>query len=312
MQVTDNTRAFIESEQYSQFILMNLHDGLLPGNFYRNVSDFGSGDTLHIKTIGSVTIQEAAEDTPLVYSPIETGEVTLTITDYIGDAWFVTDDLREDGTDIDALMAARAAESTRAIQENFETRFLAVANAGQTNADPNTINGFPHRIASSETNNVFALKHLIAMRIAFDKANVPGAGRVFICDPTVEATLNGLVTITSNATPFAQSILEGGFAREHKFIMNLYGWDIISSNRLPRGTYSDGTTSVTNGVANIFMCVADDQTKPVMVAWRRMPKSEGERNKDRARDEHVVRARWGMGVQRVDTLGVLITDETKY
>ena len=74
---------------------MNLHDGLLGEQFYRNVSDFGSGTTLHIKTIGSVTVQDAAEDVPLVYNPIESGEVTLTITDYKGDAWYVTDDLRK-------------------------------------------------------------------------------------------------------------------------------------------------------------------------------------------------------------------------
>jgi lipopolysaccharide biosynthesis protein len=55
------------------------------------------------------------------------------------------------------------------------------------------------------------------------------------------------------------------------------------------------------------MCVLDDQTKPVMAAWRRMPKSEGERNKDRARDEFVVRAKYGFGIQRLDTLGVIIT-----
>lgn len=89
MQLTTNSRPFIESEIYSQFILQNLHDGLLPDTFYRNVADFGSGETLHIKTIGSVTIQEAAEDTPLVYSPIQTGEVTMKITDYVGDAWYV-------------------------------------------------------------------------------------------------------------------------------------------------------------------------------------------------------------------------------
>src|SRR4030065_1603545 len=98
MQVTSNTRAFIEAEQYSSFILMNLHDGLLPETFYRNVSDFGSGDTLHIKTIGTVTIQEAEEDTPLIYNPIETGEITFVITEYKGDAWYGTDDLREGGT----------------------------------------------------------------------------------------------------------------------------------------------------------------------------------------------------------------------
>ena len=101
MQVTSNSQAFIEAEQYSSFILNNLHDGLLPQTFYRNVSDFGSGTTLHIKTVGSVTIQEAAEDTPLVYNPIESGEVSLQITNYIGDAWYVTDDLREDGSQIE-------------------------------------------------------------------------------------------------------------------------------------------------------------------------------------------------------------------
>lgn len=312
MQLTSNTRPFIEAEQYSKFILMNLHDGLLPEAFYRNVSDFGMGDTLHIKTVGSVTIQEASEDEALVYSPIETGEVTLQITDYVGDAWYVTDDLREDGSQIDALMAARSMESTRAIQENFETRFLATANAAQTDANANVINGFAHRIASAETNNVFSMNHLIDMRLAFQKANCPDMGNVFICDPTVEATLNKLVTITTDVTPFAQRIIEGGMSNGMRFIMNIFGWDIIVSNRLPRGTFSDGTTSVTTGVANIFMNVLDDQTKPIMAAWRRMPKSEGERNKDLARDEFVVRAKWGFGAQRVDTLGVLITDATKY
>ena len=312
MQLTSNTRAFIEAEQYSDFILMNLHDGLLPESFYRNVNDFGSGDTLHIKTVGSVTIQEAAEDTPLNYNPIETGEITMQLTDYVGDAWYVTDDLREDGTNIDMLMAQRSSESTRALQENFESRFLEVAEGGQVNADPNTINGFAHRIASSETNNVFSLSHLIAMRLAFDKANVPSEGRIFICDPVVEATLNGLVTITHDVSPFGQRILEDGMARGMRFIMSLFGWDIIQSNRLPKGAFDDGTTAIADGVANIFMCVNDDQTKPVMAAWRRQPKAEGERNKDRARDEFVVRARWGMGVQRVDTLGVLITSASNY
>lgn len=47
-QIRLNSTAFIESEQYSAFILRNLHDGMLPGNFFRNVSDFGSGTTLNI------------------------------------------------------------------------------------------------------------------------------------------------------------------------------------------------------------------------------------------------------------------------
>ncbi len=312
MQLTTNTRPFIEAEQYSTFVLKTLHDGLLPETFYRNVADFGSGETLHIKTIGSATLQEAAEDAPLNYNPIETGEVTMNITNYVGDAWYITDDLREDGAQIEMLAAERTAESTRALQEVFETRFLATANSAQTNANANAINGFAHRIASAETNNVFSLEHLIRMRLAFNKANVPQEGRVFLVDPIVEATLNLQVQIGRDVTPFAQSILEQGMARGMKYMMNLYGWEIIVSNRLPLGTFSDGTTSVSNAVANIFMCVLDDQTKPIMGAWRRMPKFEGERNKDFARDEYVMRARWGFGVQRLDTLGVLITSAVNY
>lgn len=313
MQVTTNTRAFIEAEQYSSFILLNLHDGLLPETFYRNVSDFGSGDTLHIKTVGTVTLQEAEEDTPLVYNPIETGEITFQITEYKGDAWYVTDDLREDGTDIDRLMAERSAESTRSIQEVFESDFLAVgAKYYEANTGPNNINGFPHVIVSAETDGVFSLRHLIAMRLAFDKANVPAEGRVFICDPTVEATLNGLVTITHDVSDFGRMILENGLARGQRFLMNLYGWNILQSNRLYVGDFNDGTTTGTNYVANMFMCILDDQTKSIMGAWRRMPKSEGERNKDRARDEFVVRCRYGFGIQRLDTLGMLATNPAAF
>lgn len=306
-QNTLNSQAFIEAEQYSAFILRNLHDGMLPGTFYRNVSDFGNGSTLNIKTIGSVTIQDGAEDVPFEYTPIESGTITMSITDYVGDAWYVNDELREDGSQVEALMSARAQESTRAIQETFESRFLAKAASLQTDASANLVNGFAHRIASAETGDVISLDHFIKMKLAFDKANVPMAGRIAIVDPVVAATLDGLVSITHDVTPFGQRILENGFDRDHQFLMNLFGWNIITSNRLPKGDYGDGTNSVTGAVANLFMCVADDNTKPVMAAWRRMPKVEGERNKDLRRDEFVTSARWGFGGQRVDTLGVVVT-----
>lgn len=311
MQLTSNTRAFVEAEQYSDFILMNLHDGLLPETMYRNVADFMHGDTLHIKTIGSVTLQEAEENTPLVYNPIESGEITFTITEYVGDAWYVTDDLREDGNQIEQLMAARSAEHTRAIQERFETDFLSTAaDPFKGVSDPVEVNGWAHNIVSGETNDVFALEHLVRMRLAFDKANVPEMGRVCIVDPVVEATLNLKVSITNTVTSFAENILRQGLATGMRFINNWYGWDIMTSNRLYKGAANDGTNSIASAVFNICMCILDDQTKPIMAAWRRMPGVEGERNKDYARDEFVDRARWGFGIQRIDTLGCIATSAT--
>lgn len=307
-QLTGNTRAFIEAEQYSTFILMNLHAGLLPDTFYRNVADFMHGETLHIKTIGEVTLQESEEDMPLVYNPIETGEITFSITEYIGDAWRVSDDLREEGSQVETLMAQRGVASTRAIQEKFETDYLVQAGAPFISAtDGMAVNGFDHFIVSAETNNIFSLKHLVKLRLAAEKANVPAAGRVFIVDPIVEATLNLNVSITNDVTPFAQNILENGLASGQRFISNWFGWDILTSNRLPRGDVDDGTTTLSDAVLNIGMCILDDQTKPIMGAWRRVPKVEGERDFEKRGEKFQTTARYGFGLQRIDTLFCVAT-----
>jgi hypothetical protein len=323
-----NTRAFVEAEQYSQFILRNLEDGLLPNTFFRDVSDFGAGDTLNIKSVGAATIQEVAENVPLTYNPIDTGTISLAITDFIGDGWYITDVLREDGNQVEALHAARGQESTRAVQENFETRFLQVAGAGsseggsQTVDTANTVNGFSHRFTGTGANNTMTLGDLNAMALSFDKANVPFAGRIAIVDPVVASTLNSLVTTstTTQNNPKFQSVLEQGFVQNHNFVMNIFGWDIWTSNRLHVTTVEeaallsgDGTAAPANtlgNVCNVFMSILDDNTRPIMNAWRRMPKTEGQRNVPLKRDEFDVTSRWGMGAQRLDTLGVCLTSAT--
>lgn len=314
MQTTQNTTAFVEATQYSTFILENLHDGMLPDTFTRDVSDFGSGTTLNIKTVGSATLQDVAEDTAMTYAAIDTGNVTLSITDYVGDAWYVTDIMRQDGSQVETLMSMRAAEATRAIQEYVETRFLEVANDAQTVSGLNNINSFKHRFVASGTGQIITLDDFRDMKLSFDKSNNPASGRISIVDPVVEATLNGLVgsqAFTNN--PSFGGIVNAGFARDHKFVANIFGWDIYTSNRLPTAITEtiDGTT-VTGGVANVFMCVSDDGIKPIMRAWRQAPKAEGDRNVQQKRDEFDVTARFGLGAQRVDSLGIILTDDTTY
>ena len=326
-QLTSNTSAFIEAQQYSQFILENLHDYLLPEGMWRDVTDFGSGTTLNIKTVGTVTIQDAAEDTPLNYSPIDTGTLSLTITDYVGDAWKVSDDLREDGSQVDTLMAMRAMESTRALGENHETRFLSVANAAQTAANVNVVNGRPHRWVaggSGATDRILDLSDFVAMKLAFDKANSPAGGRIAIVDPVVEATLNTLVTQTAsiNYNPMFEGLVTEGFARDHRFVRNIMGWDVYTSNFLPKLTAAEALNASSYGlandtaeigdIANIFMCVADDSCKPIMHAWRRAPQTEGWRDNEERADKYQVTSRYGLGAQRVDTLGVILTHPSNY
>lgn len=325
-QLTSNTTAFNHAQQYSAFILDNLHDYLLPEGMWRDVSDFASGTTLNIKTVGTVTLQDAQEDTPLVYNPIDTGTITLTITDYVGDAWGVSDDVKEDYSQIDTLMSMRAMESTRALGEHHESRFLSTANAAQTNANVNLVNGRPHRWVAGGaggTSRNMTMSDFIAMKLAFDKANVPAGGRIAVVDPIVEATINSLTNIVNvSNNPMFDGIITDGFARDHKFVKNIFGWDIYTSNRLPVKTATEALNASSYGlandtaeigdVANIFMCVSDDTTKPIMHAWRRMPQTEGWRDHENRGDKYQVTSRFGFGAQRVDTLGVILTSASTY
>lgn len=325
---TTNSTAVIEQEVYSRFIVDNLHDGLLPDSFSRNVADFGSGERLNIPVIGSATVQDVEEEVPMSYNAIDTGRVYLQITDYVGDAWSVTDILRQDGYLVESLMSERAKEGTRAMQEHFETRFFEAANAGQTDDNLNVINGFNHRIAPDLTNNTASLAtldHFRQMKLAFDKAKVPQGGRVAFVDPVVEATLNALFTMTANTAGGGgnynynfEGLVRNGFERDHRFVASIFGWDVWTTNYLPRGSFTgasddDGADeTITDAVANVFMCIGSDSTKPVMRAWRMAPKTESRRNFELKRDEYDIRARFGLGVQRVDTLGVLITSASNY
>lgn len=326
MQTTSNSAAFINAQVYDTFILENLPAFQLPEGMWRDVSNFGSGTTLNIKAVGDVTLQDLAEDQEPTFTPIDSNTLTLTITDWVGDAWYVTDKLREDGTQVDALLQARAMAATRAIAENHESRFLSAINSAQTAANVNLVNGRPHRwIAggSGVTNRRMSISDFIAMTFAFDKANVPAEGRIAIVDPVVAATLDSLTNLVNvSNNPHFEGIITEGFTRGHKFVRNIMGWDIWTSNLLPTKTATEAinassyglanTTAQIGDVMNIFMCVADDNTKPMMHAWRRNVKTETWREPKLERDAYKSSSRFGFGSQRNDTLGIIITDSTTY
>jgi len=312
---TENTQAMIESTQYSNFILRQLPESTLPESFARDVTDFDEGTTLNIPTVGQTTLQEVFEDQELQSNAIDTGTITFNLTDYIGERWHVTDELRQEGNaaKINAVHHAKSMGVVQAIAEYEETRLFALANAAQTDANANNINGFAHRIASGETNDVAKLQHFRQMSTSFDKARAPQFGRVAIVDSVVAATIEDLFGTSAaiSYNPHFEGIVTSGFTMGHRFVRNIYGWDIYTSNLLPKsgasGSYGDGTETVTNAVANIFMCVGDDNATPMMKAWRKTPGVTTWRDEAKRRDEFQTTGRFGIGNQRKDTLGVLIT-----
>jgi hypothetical protein len=285
----------IHQQLYSKMLLTTFQDEPFPVALWRDVTDFQHGDTLNIPTIGQRVVQDVEEDVDIQFTPIDNGRVNLTITDRKGIGTYVTDDLKEDGLiDVPMYLARNAVEEARAINKDFESRFFEVCNTSQTAADPNNINSFARRKLATGTNSTMSEDDLIEMGLAFDKAEVTQGGRVAIVSPVVARTLEKLVTRVKSdvaslaANPLNEMLRQNGFAKNHRFVTDLYGWNIWTSNRLDTlagGASVDGTNNAPAEGAdlNVFMCVADDNCKPIMAAWRRQPKSEFFRNTNKAR-----------------------------
>jgi len=323
---TSNQQAFFEAEQYSQIILENLHEFLLPEVMYRDITDFPSGTTLNIKTVGDVTIQDTDEDDVLTSYPIDTGTITMAITEFKGAKWHITDKLREDGAQIDQLSGMQTVAVMRAFGEEHQTKYFAAGNAAHTASNLNIVNGRPHRWVAGgagASTRIMTIEDFIAAKFAFGRALVPKEGRIAVVDEAVEATLNGitnLVNISNN--PHFEGIVNTGFAANHTFIKNIYGFDVWTTNMLPVLTATEvldassynlpNDTAEIGDIVNQFSCVADDSVKPIMHAWRRPVRVLGWRNEDEERDQYKGTSRYGLGTQRKDTLLTVITHGTNY
>ena len=321
-----NTSPAIRATVYSDMLLKQLEDGFLPEGLHRDVSDFGDGSLLQIPTIGQMPLFDIVEgeDTPL--AAMDTGSITLQITEHKGTGGYISDELKEDGYKAAAVESEIVPQSLRSIKEAYETDLLAQIQK-QTLGNENAYNGFAHRIVASGTNKTLALDDIAYLKAAFDKANVPDEGRIIILDPIAELTLNSNVGAQAfSNNPMFEGMVGEGFSKGRKFVRNIFGFDIWVSNRLPDATAADGTISYTGATppigasgivaagdkVNVVMCVADDSCKPFMGAWRRQPRVEGERNVSKRRDEFHVTSRWGFGAQRLETCAALITSSTAY
>lgn len=318
--VTGNQSPLIKAQVFSDFMLEAIHDGYLPDGLHRDVSDFGDGDTLFIPVMGETVLRDYVEDSGIEFDAVDTGQISLTITDYVSAGSYITDKLAQDAYKAAALEAAIPREHLRLVAERYESDMLAQVNK-QTLGSTNTVNSFAHRwVASSGvTNGVLTLEDFIYAKLAFDKANMPEMNRLAIIDPVQEAALNILVgnqAFTNN--PQFEGIVNSGFAKGKRFVRNVYGFDVWVSNRLSTVTETINggphatSKSVTGGKANVFGVFSDDQHTPFMGAWRQSPQTEGFRNTTFKRDEYSTTARWGFGVQRFEALIGILTSATAY
>lgn len=324
-QTTQNSAALVIQQIYNTTLIESFDEQLTDSGILFNdrTAEFPEGDRLSINQIGDVTLSPFNENQPLQFSAIDTSRIFLQLTDRDSDGFFITDELKEDAaSQIPGLVAARTRKSAQAFRQKMVSDCFATLSSSQTPANPNLINGEPHRfVANGGANGArrITLDDIRKMKLAFDQANVPANGRVFFVDPTVEFELNGLSQVVVAENPNFQGIIETGFADRNsmQFYRNIYGFDIVITTLLPvvgSETITGGFTNTAkntgaNGVANIAMYVGDDDGKPLMGVIRRAPTAGMKRNDDLGRDEYFSKSRWGFGLQRPESVVVILTDK---
>ena len=313
MHTTSQLDVLIRSELWSAQLKEALQDEIgLATRYVDWLSGFPDGTTFTIPSIGDLPVRNYAEDTPIVYDSMDTGEFQFTITDYISSATYITAKARQDSFYAARLEASFLPKQLRAIMEKVETDIMALgaggASGGQTAADKNAINGADHRWVASGANETMAVSDFAKALFSLKKANVPDRNLMAIVDPSVEYTLNtltNLVNVSNN--PRWEGIITSGIASGMRFVKNVYGFDVYTSNYLATGNETINGKTTAAGKCNLFFS-ADASILPFMGAWRQMPKVDGEWNKDFQREEYVTTARYGFKVYRPENLVVVLSD----
>jgi hypothetical protein len=314
---TANSQALIRSEVWSAGLKTILQETLSAEQYVRWLTEFPDGDQFTLPSIGDGLVRNYTENAAVVYDALDTGEFTFTITEYVQSGNYITEKARQDLYYASQLEAAFLPTQARAIKEKLETDIMALAaggaSGGQTVSATNQINGADHRWVSLGTNETMSVADVARALYALKKANVPGTNLVAFVDPSVEYAFNTITNITNfSNNPRWEGIVTTGIASDARFLKNVYGFDIYTSNFLAdagtTGAETIGARSTTVGKCNVFYSAGSPEILPFMGAWRQMPKVDGEYNKDFQREEYVTTARYGLKVFRPENLVVVLTD----
>jgi hypothetical protein len=305
----------IRSELWSSELKEILRDEMMAQQYVKMLEGFPDGDQFTIPSIGQLQVDDYSEDTDVVYRPMDTGEFTFTIDEYLSSATYITKKAQQDSFYSAQLESRFVPEQERAIMAHFETTTLATPEAGITANSTASIDGIAHRWAGSGTGAFITVADFARARYALKKANVPDTGLVAIVDPSVEYTINTLTNLVSvSDNPRWEGIVADGIATGMKFVKNIYGFDVYTSNYLKDATDGALTNaaatpanvdfSSVNGKVNLFFSTFE---QPFVGAWRQQPQVDYEYNKDKQRHEYVTTCRYGVKLYRPENMLRVIT-----
>lgn len=314
---TANMSLLTRSEVWSSELKEILRDEMMAQRYVRMLEGFPDGDQFTIPSIGQAQVDNYAEDTAVVYRPMDTGEFTFTVDKYLSSATYITKKAEQDSFYSAELMSRFVPEQERAIMAHFEATTFAAPESGVSANSEAAIDGVGHRWAGSGTGAVIAVSDFARARYALKKANVPDTNLIAVVDPSVEYSINTLTNLVSvSDNPRWEGIVADGIATGMRFVKNVYGFDVYTSNYLATATDSALTNKAAspgnvdfgtnNGKVNLFFSAAP-AAQAFVGAWRQMPEVDYEYNKDFQRHEYVTTARYGVKLYRPENMVRVIT-----
>jgi hypothetical protein len=307
----------VRSELWSSELKELLRDEMMAQNYVRMLEGFPDGDTFNIPQIGAIQTRDYTDDTAITYDALSTANFTFAIDKYLSSATYITKAASQDSFSSAQLEARFVPEQGRAIMEHFESTTFAAPEVGVTANSAEAQDGIAHRISGGNGGKL-ELADFAYARYALKKSSVPDRGLVAIVDPSVEFQLNTLTNIVGVANnPMFEGIVRDGIATGMRFVANVYGFDVYTSNFLKSDVSDsalaerDGSTTnnfgTDNGVANLFFSTEGD-ANPFVGAWRQEPEVDYEYNKDYQRHEYVTTARYGVKKYRPEGIVTIVTD----
>ena len=200
------------------------------------------GDTVHINSIGAITVSDYAKNTDISDpAALTTTDQTLVI-DQAKYFNFQVDDVdkaQAAGDLVDTAMG-RAAYALADVADAYLLKEIA---AGATSG--NTVGATSAPIALTTTN---VYENIVKLRTKLDKANVPNTGRTIVVPPEVYALLLMDDRFAKNTATAGQDALINGL------VGRVAGFDVYMSNNVATGTGTD------TGKTPFFIVTAQVQT----------------------------------------------------
>lgn len=195
-----------------------------------------AGDTVHINTLGAVSVRTYAQGTDLSYDALSTTDQTLEIDQQKYFAFSLDDvDKAQAAGDIMDTAMGRAAYSLADVSDAF---LLGKIAAGGSSSNYVGSSGSPVALTTS---NIYS--SIVALRTALDKQNVPTQGRTLVVPPEAYALLLQDARFTS-----VQGIADGVIT--NGLVGRVAGFDIYMSNNVVKTSAGTPVYSITAQVAD--------------------------------------------------------------